>query len=81
MLGPREANQHFNARLTWKKIREKLKDEMEQQNRRFQIMVNSLVTENVDLKMRVQTAEQKLSNVEKSLADLRKEIEGLMTQN
>jgi len=44
-------------------------------------MLNSLVTENVDLKMRVQTAEQKLSNVEKSLADLRKEIEGLMTQN
>jgi hypothetical protein len=34
-------------------IREKLRVEVEQQNRQLQIMVNSLVTENMDLKSRI----------------------------
>lgn len=38
----------------------KLRAEVEQQNRQLQIMVNSLVTENMDLKKRIQLTEQKL---------------------
>jgi hypothetical protein len=50
-------------------IREKLRGEIEQQNRQLQIMVNSLVTENMDLKRRIGSAEQKLTDLEKLIRE------------
>jgi phosphotransferase system IIB component len=52
-------------------LKEKLKGEMEQQNRQLQLMVNSLVTENIDLKQRMSRTEQMLEQIQKSLKDLR----------
>jgi integrase/recombinase XerD len=56
-------------------IKEKLRIEVEQQNRQLQIMVNSLVTENMDLKRRISLTEQKLSGIEKLIQDLKKQID------
>jgi len=42
----------------------KLRVEVEQGNRQLQVMVNNLVTENMDLKRRIQLTEQKLSELE-----------------
>jgi predicted nuclease with TOPRIM domain len=56
-------------------IEEKLKTEMEQQNKQLQIMVNSLVTENMDLKNRIQAVERKFSDIEKTIQDLKKTVE------
>jgi integrase len=58
-------------------IKEKLRTEMEQQNKQLQIMVNSLVTENMDLKNRVQGVERKLSDFEKHLSELNKAFQEL----
>ena len=52
-------------------LKEKLKIEMEQQNRQLQVMVNSLVTENMDLKRRIQLTEEKLSNIERIIQELK----------
>jgi len=38
-------------------------------------MVNSLVTENMDLKNRVQSVERKFSDIEKTIQDLKKAVE------
>jgi predicted nucleic acid-binding Zn-ribbon protein len=51
-------------------IKEKLKTEVEQQNKQLQIMVNSLVTENMDLKGRV----QKLEKTDQENSDLKRRI-------
>jgi hypothetical protein len=53
------------------KLKEKLKIEMEQQSRQLQLMVNSLVTENMDLKQRMSRTEQMLEQIQKSLKALR----------
>jgi len=53
-------------------LKEKLKIEMEQQNRQLQVMVNSIVTENMDLKRRIQLTEEKLSNIERIIQELKK---------
>jgi integrase len=55
-------------------IKEKLRAEVEQQNKQLQIMVNSLVTENMDLKNRVQGVERKLSDIEKTVSEMRKTL-------
>jgi len=47
----------------------KLRAEVEQQNRQLQVMVNSLVTENMDLKNRVRSAEQKLTELERMVRE------------
>jgi hypothetical protein len=56
-------------------IKEKLRIEMEQQNKQQQIMVNSLVTENMDLKNRFQLLERKFQDIEKTIQDLKKTVE------
>lgn len=58
-------------------IREKLRVEVEQTNRQLQIMVNSLVTENMDLKNRMQQVERKLSDFEKHFSELNKAVKEL----
>jgi integrase len=77
------------GKVDLEEVREKLKTEMDQQNKQLQIMVNSLVTENMDLKNRVQavekdktdlnnriqTVEKKFSDIEKTIQDLKKAVE------
>jgi hypothetical protein len=53
---------------------EKLRGE-EQQNKQLQVLANSLVTKNMDLKSRVQAVERKFSDIEKSIQDLKKTVE------
>jgi predicted nuclease with TOPRIM domain len=55
-------------------LREKLRGEMEQQKKQLQIMVNSLVTENMDLKRRISMVEEKFSHMEKTIQDLKKTV-------
>jgi hypothetical protein len=56
-------------------IKEKLKTEMEQQNKQLQIMVNILVTENMDLKNRIQGLERKFLDNEKAIQDIKKSVQ------
>jgi integrase/recombinase XerD len=58
-------------------IREKLKAEVQEQSKQLQIMVNSLLTENMDLKNRMQQVERKLSDFEKHVSDLNKAVKEL----
>ncbi len=56
-------------------IKEKLRVEVEQQNRQLQAMVNSLVTENMDLKNRLQSVERKLEDIGKTVSEIRKTLD------
>ena len=56
-------------------IKEKLKTEIDLQNRQLQVLVNSLVTENMDLKRRTDLTGEKLQNIEKLVQDLRKTVD------
>jgi site-specific recombinase XerD len=47
----------------------KLRAEVEQGNRQLQVMVNNLVTENMDLKNRIRLTEQKLTELEKLIRE------------
>jgi len=51
-------------------IEAKLRGEIEQQNRQLQVMVNSLVTENMDLKGRIQLTEQKLAELDRLIREV-----------
>jgi predicted nuclease with TOPRIM domain len=44
-------------------IKEKLRAEVEQQTKQLQIMVNSLLTENMDLKVRMGNVEKKYDEI------------------
>lgn len=59
-------------------IKTKVRNEVEQQNRQLQIMVNSLVTENMDLKKRVQLTEQKQESLKQQLVKLEEKIERIL---
>jgi len=48
-------------------IENKVRLEIEQSSRQLQVMVNSLVTENMDLKSRISRTEQKLAELEKAI--------------
>ena len=56
-------------------LKEKLKTEMGQQSRQLQVMVNSLITENMDLKNRIQAVERKLSEVMDKISEMRKIVD------
>jgi hypothetical protein len=63
------------AKVDVEEIKERLKVEMEQQNRQLQVMVNSLVTENMDLKNRMQGLERKFSDIEKTVSEMHRTLE------
>jgi len=63
------------SKVDVEEIREKLRVEVEQQNRQLQIMVNSLVSENMDLKKRIQGAEEELKNIDGILTELSSKFE------
>jgi len=48
---------------------------MKQQSKQLQLMVNSLVTENMDLKNRIQSVERKLENIERTVSEMRKTLD------
>jgi integrase len=50
-------------------IKQKVRFEVEQQNRQLQLMVNNLVTENMDMKKRIQRTEEKLTEIMKMLKE------------
>lgn len=54
------------------RIPESARAEMETQNKQLQVLVNSLVTENMDLKGGVQAVERKLGDIEKHVQEMRK---------
>jgi integrase/recombinase XerD len=56
-------------------LKEKLRGEMEQQNRQLQVMVNSLVSENIDLKGRISAVERKLGDIERHVQEMRKTLD------
>ena len=56
-------------------LREKLRGEMEQQSKQLLLMVNSLVTENMDLKSGIQAVERKLGDIEKHIQEMRKTLD------
>jgi integrase len=58
-------------------IKEKLRSEVQEQSKQLQLMVNSLVTENMDLKNRMQQVERKLSDFEKHFSELNKTLQEL----
>jgi predicted RNase H-like nuclease (RuvC/YqgF family) len=56
-------------------IKEKVKTEMEQQNKQLQIMVNSLVTENMDLKSRIAKTERQFSQLEQRFSNMERTVQ------
>jgi site-specific recombinase XerD len=64
MYEDREKLLSISPKENLEELREKLKGEIEQQNRQLQTMLNSLVTENLDLKQRISRTEQKLAELE-----------------
>jgi len=57
------------AKVDVEGLRAKLRGEVEQQNRQLQVMVNNLVTENMDLKQRIQSTEKKLGELEQLIRE------------
>jgi septal ring factor EnvC (AmiA/AmiB activator) len=51
-------------------LKAKLRGEIEQQNRQLQVMVNNVVSENIDLKSRINRTEQKLAELEKAIHEI-----------
>ena len=51
-------------------LKAKLRGEIEQQNKQLQAMVNSVVTENMDLKQRIGRTEHKITELEKAVHEL-----------
>jgi hypothetical protein len=51
-------------------LKAKLRGEIEQQNRQLQVMVNNVVSENIDLKPRINRTEQKLAELEKAIHEI-----------
>jgi len=59
----------FQHCLNFEELETKLRAEVEQGNRQLQVMVNNLVTENMDLKRCIQLTEQKLDELEKLIRE------------
>lgn len=58
------------AKVDIDELKDRLKVEMEKDTRQLQIMVNSLVTENMDMKNRMRQTELKLADLEKAVKEL-----------
>lgn len=62
-------------KLDVQEIENKVRLEIEQSSKQLQIMVNSLVTENMDLKSRIQAVERKLGDIEKHVSEIHKTLD------
>lgn len=70
MYTEREKLLSISPKENLEELREKLKGEIQEQNKQLQTMVNSLVTENLDLKQRISRTEEKLAKLEKSVNEI-----------
>lgn len=70
MYAEREKLLSISPKENLEELREKLKGEIQEQNKQLQSMVNSLVTENLDLKQRIGRTEQKLGELEKAVHEI-----------
>jgi len=70
MYGEREKLLSISPRENLEELREKLKREIQEQNKQLQTMVNNVVSENIELKRRISQAEQKLAELEKAIREL-----------
>ena len=75
MYAEREKLLSISPKENLEELREKLKGEIQEQNKQLQTMVNALVSENVDLKQRIAKAEQKLDEIEKVIRESLQEID------
>lgn len=65
MYSDREKLLSISPKENLEELRAKLRGEIEEQNKQLQAMVNGLVSENIDLKKRIQKTEQKLAELER----------------
>lgn len=65
-------------RVDVEELKGKLKVEIDQQSRQLQVLVNNLLTENIDLKSRVQKVEGKFVSMEKTIGQMREAVDGLL---
>jgi integrase/recombinase XerD len=75
MYAEREKLLSISPKENLEELREKLKGEIQEQNKQLQTMVNSLVTENMDLKQRISGTEQKLVELEKAVHEILEQTE------
>jgi site-specific recombinase XerD len=67
----------FTPKIDVEELREKLRGEMEQQNKQLQVLVNSLVSENIELKGRIQVVEGRFASMEKIISQMREAVSSL----
>jgi len=65
MYADREKLLNISPKENLEELRAKLKGEIEEQNKQLQSMVNTLVSENINLKKRIEKTENKLAELEK----------------
>lgn len=58
------------SKVDVEELKAKLRGEIEQQNRQLQVMINNVVSENIDLKSRINRTEQKLAELEKAIHEI-----------
>lgn len=68
------------SKVDIEEVKEKLRVEVEQQTRQLQTIINGLVTENIDLKKRIQTVESKFASMEKTIGQIREAVSSLEQQ-
>jgi len=78
MYVEREKLLSISPRENLEELKAKLKDEIDEQHKQLQAMMNSLVSENLGFKKRIQRAEQKLAEIEKMLKEA---LEAYQIQN
>jgi integrase/recombinase XerD len=68
------------SKVDLEEVKEKLRQEVEQQTRQMQTIINGLVAENIDFKKRFQTVEGKFASMEKTIGQIREAVSSLEKQ-
>jgi integrase/recombinase XerD len=68
------------SKVDLEEVKEKLRQEVEQQTRQLQTIINGLVSENIDLKKRIQSVEAKFASMEKTVGQIREAVGSLEQQ-
>lgn len=69
MYADREKLLSISPKKNLEELRAKLEGEIDAQNKQLQAMVNSLMSENIDLKKRIQKTEQKRAELERLIKE------------
>jgi len=70
MYAEREKLLSVNSRENLEELKAKLRGEIDQQTRQLQLLLNNVMSENIDLKKRISQAEEKLLELEKALKQI-----------